>query len=286
MKRSILSLIKKASTNLPKEVEESLKKAFKREAKGSSAKNVLRDILQNIKIARDSSIPLCQDTGTANFFVTYPEGVTASYIKREIIAAMKMAVKKGYLRPNAVESISGRNTGNGVGDGNPNIYLTQSRGKNIKVTLLLKGGGSENVSAQYSLPDKALQAYRDLNGIKRCVIDAAFRAQGRGCAPGIIGVGVGGDRASSYMLAKRQLLRKLDDTNSDKELAKIEKELLKDINTLDIGPMGLKGSTTALGVKIGAICRVPASFFVSIAYMCWAARRAEITIKASEEDHG
>jgi fumarate hydratase class I len=279
MKEAILNLIKNTSTKLPKDVGEALRTAYEVEKNGSAAKLILKDILDNIKIAKRNSIPMCQDTGTVNFYVTHPEGITQDYLKAETIKAVKEAVKAGYLRPNAVDPITGVNSGTGVGDGNPNISFHQKNVKNVKLSLLLKGGGSENVSAQYSLPAGGLKAYRDLSGVKKCVIDAVFKAQGLGCAPGVIGIGIGGDRAGSYLIAKKQLLRKLDDSNKVEELRDLEDELLSKLNNLSIGPMGAGGKTTVLAVKAGALSRVPASFFVSIAYMCWAVRRGELTIK-------
>jgi fumarate hydratase class I len=142
----------------------------------------------------------------------------------------------------------------------------------------MKGGGSENMSRQYSLPDGELGAGRDLEGVRKCVLDAVVKAQGYGCAPGILGVCVGGDRATGYETAKEQLLRPLGDASADKTLAAFEKKLLKEANALGIGPMGLGGRTTLLGVKIAARPRVPASFFVTIAYMCWACRRRSTVI--------
>lgn len=137
----------------------------------------------------------------------------------------------------------------------------------------MKGGGSENMSRQYSLPDAALGAGRDLEGVRRCVLDAVVKAQGYGCAPGILGVCIGGDRATAYETAKCQLLRPLNEKPSD-----FESRLLKEANSLGIGPMGLGGKTTLLGVKVAFRPRVPASFFVTVAYMCWACRRRTIMV--------
>ena len=140
----------------------------------------------------------------------------------------------------------------------------------------MKGGGSENMSRQYSLPDEPLGAGRDLDGVRRCILDAVWRAQGYGCAPGILGVCIGGDRASSFETAKRQLLRPLGDSAASPALRKLERTALLEANSLGIGPMGLGGKTTLLGVKIAALARLPASFFVTVAYMCWACRRGHI----------
>jgi fumarate hydratase class I len=134
------------------------------------------------------------------------------------------------------------------------------------------------MSRQYSLPDSALGAGRDLEGVRRCVLDAVHKAQGYGCAPGILGVCIGGDRAGGYAEAKHQLLRKLDDVNGCPELARLERRILKEANSMGIGPMGLGGKTTLLGVKIGSLPRVPASFFVTVAYLCWAARRQTVEL--------
>ena len=135
------------------------------------------------------------------------------------------------------------------------------------------------MSRQYSLPDAALGAGRDLEGVRRCILDAVHRAQGYGCAPGILGVCIGGDRAGGYEEAKHQLLRKLDDRNRCAELARLEARVLKEANALGIGPMGLGGKTTLLGVKIGSRPRVPASFFVTVSYLCWAARRRSMVVR-------
>ncbi|MDI6814385.1 MAG: fumarate hydratase, partial [Desulfitobacteriaceae bacterium] len=137
----------------------------------------------------------------------------------------------------------------------------------------LKGGGCENVGAQYSLPYNALKAGRDLEGVRKVVLDAVHQAQGQGCAPGILGVAIGGDRGSSYYASKEVLFRHLDDENENPELAQLEKRLTEEANQLGIGPMGFGGKTTVLGTKITALNRLPASFFVTVSYMCWAYRR-------------
>ncbi len=199
-------------------------------------------------------------------------------MEKEIIAATRQATKKAYLRPNAVCPITGVNTGDNTGNGAPVIHFHEWKKKTISADLLLKGGGSENVSAQYALPNAAIKAGRDIDGIRRAVVDAVFQAQGKGCGPGIIGVGVGGDRATSMLEAKEQLFRLLNDKNPDATLAKLERRIEKECNGLQIGPMGFGGATTVLGVKLGVRHRLPASFFVSVAYLCWAGRRASLTL--------
>jgi fumarate hydratase class I len=172
-----------------------------------------------------------------------------------------------------VHSITGENIGDNVGPGSPYIHLHPTREPGLRIRLMMKGGGCENVGAQYSLPDARIGAGRDLDGVRRSIIDAVHQAQGYGCAPGTVGVGVGGDRVTSYIESKEQLFRPLDDANGDSRLDALEKELTESLNGLKIGPMGWGGKTTILGVKIGHRERLPASFFVSISYMCWAYRK-------------
>ncbi len=274
---ALLELIRRASTDLPPDVESALQKAQAKEKKGSIAAAALGTILENVAIARRQSTPICQDTGTNIYHIWYGPDWWPTDIEKAVAKATKMATQKGYLRPNVVDPITGKNTGNNIGIHNPQIHFHPTRRKGFKATLILKGGGSENVATQYRLPDSRLQAGRDMEGVRRCVVDAVFQAQGKGCAPGIIAVGVGGDRNTSYAVAKEQLLRKLGDPSKVPELAKLEKRLYKDLNALGIGPMGFGGKTTVLGVQIGYAHRIPASFYVSVAYMCWACRRATLT---------
>jgi fumarate hydratase class I len=256
-----------------------LNSAYEREDEGSRAKKTLSIILENVRLARERRLPICQDTGTLIFYVERPSALSEKEIKETIIRAVRESTRIGILRPNAVDSITQKNSGDNTGIGSPYIHFDETDGDEITLKLILKGGGSENVSIQYSLPDSQLNAGRDIEGIKKCILDAAFKAQGFGCAPGVLAVGVGGDRMTSYMCAKEQLLRRLDDTNTDPLLDQMEKEIYNLSNLLGIGPMGFGGKTTVLGVKIGKRHRVPASFFVSIAYMCWAFRRAEIKLR-------
>jgi len=182
-----------------------------------------------------------------------------------------------------VDTLTGRNTRTGFAPGIPSVHCTEWARPETKIELLLKGGGCENVSAQYSLPDGKLGADRDLEGARRAILDAVHQAQGKGCGPGILGVCLGGDRGSGHHAAKYQLMRRLDDTNPVPELDALERRLCDEANQLGIGPMGFGGKTTVLGVKIGTLGRVPASYFVSIAYLCWAARRATAIVGANGE---
>ena len=269
----IARLVRKTTSTLPKDALDALKGAVRREAKGSSARMVLETLVENASLACRNGTPMCQDTGTLTFFID--ERLRNAVTPAVVNNAVAYATEKGWLRRNTIDSVSGRSIDSNTCDGAPVIHYVEPKSARSApvVTLLMKGGGSENMSRQYSLPDAALGAGRDLEGVRRCVLDAVQKAQGYGCAPGILGVCIGGDRACGFEEAKHQLLRSLDDSNADPELARLEKRVLKEANSLGIGPMGLGGKTTLLGVKIGSRPRVPASFFVTVAYLCWAARR-------------
>ena len=277
MTEKILDLIRDTSSSLPDDVEKALRRAMRREDASSSARVVLKTILDNCALARRAATPLCQDTGTLTFFV---DASLRRRVTRKVIArAVALATQRGYLRKNCIDSVDGRSYDDNVCEGAPVVhYVEGGEWPERSVTLVMKGGGSENMSRQYSLPDSALGVGRDLAGVEKCVLDAVVKAQGYGCAPGILGVCIGGDRATGFEAAKEQLLRSLDCKSPDPRLAGLEASILAKANSLGIGPMGLGGRTTLLGVKIAARPRVPASFFVTVAYMCWAARRRSIVI--------
>ena len=280
---AFIELVRRASTILPADVEEAIRQARMREDDRSASESALGTILENIQLAREKSLPICQDTGTPIFEISHPLGWSTVALDGQVRRAVAEATARSYLRPNAVDSLTGENSGNNTGADFPTLHFHEWDKDTLRVDLLLKGGGSENVSAQYKLPDTHLKAGRDLDGVRKVVLDAVFQAQGEGCAPGVLGVAIGGDRGSSYLKAKQQLLRPLDDQNPDASLAVLEDQIYRDANELSIGPMGFGGRTTVLGVKIGAMHRLPASFFVSIAYMCWANRRASLTASPSGE---
>lgn len=281
----ILEMIRRSSTDLSTDVEEAITKAAGAEAEGSPAKNAFNTILENISLARKQSTPMCQDTGALIFYVDYPAGEKEAPYVEAIKEAVKEATAKQYLRPNAVDPITGKNSGNNTGTNAPYIHFHQWEENYTRIRFMQKGGGCENCGNQYRLPDIPLGAGRDLKGVRKCIIDAVYNAQGQGCAPGIIGVGIGGDRALSHILAKEQLFRKIGERNADKDVAALEESVLQDINKLGIGPMGFGGKTTALEVLIGFQHRHPATFYVSIAYMCWADRRKMMTIKNGEVEY-
>jgi fumarate hydratase class I len=281
---AFVELVRRAATDLPADMEKALRKAKEQEKKGSAAEGALEAILQNVDLARGHSTPICQDTGTPIFEIYYPVGVSTRLLAEQIRLAVAEATDQAYLRPNAVDSLTGKNSGDNTGEDFPTIHFHEWGENAIHVDLLLKGGGCENVSAQYKLPDAGLHAGRDLEGVRRVVLDAVYQAQGKGCAPGVLGVAIGGDRGSSYLKSKQQLLRPLEDANPNEELAALEEQLYKEANELGIGPMGFGGQTTVLGVKVGTQHRLPASYFVSIAYMCWANRRASMDVTLSGDD--
>jgi fumarate hydratase class I len=268
-----VELIRLAATDLRPDVENALRAARDQEEAGSAAQGALDAILENIRLARQDSTPICQDTGTPIFYVYYPSGWSTLKLRDQIRQATATATAKSYLRPNAVDSLTGRNSGDNLGDDFPSLHFHEWEEAHLKVDLILKGGGCENVGIQYKLPNVTFNAGRDLEGVRRVVLDAVNQAQGLGCAPGIIGVAIGGDRGAGYTRSKEQFLRPLDDQNETPELAELEERLTQEANQLGIGPMGFGGQTTVLGVKIDTLHRLPASYFVTASYMCWADRR-------------
>jgi len=282
LREPLLELFRLASTDLRPEVQARLQAAHDSEQPGTAARSAMAVILENVDIARAESTPICQDTGTPVFLVHHPCGWSTALLESQMRSAAAEATRRSYLRPNAVDPITGKNSGDNCGLGFPFVHFREWEREELEAQLLLKGGGSENCGIQYTLPDSQLGAGRDLAGIKRCVVDAVHRAQGYGCAPGVIGVGVGGDRVSSLEESKFQLFRALGDVNPDPLLAGLERELTEKTNLLGIGPMGFGGRSTTLGVKSGRRHRLPASFFVSVPYLCWAARVRRMTVKAGE----
>ena len=282
LKQSILELIRKAATDLSPDVEKTLADAYARETEGSPAKSVFGTILENVRMARERSTPICQDTGSLIFYIDFPAGESEQKYRDAVEAAAREATALQYLRPNAVDPLTGKNSGNNVGVNAPYYHFHQWDKDEVRIRLMLKGGGSENVGIQYKLPHPPLKAGRDLKGVRKLIIDAVTQAQGLGCAPGVIGVGIGGGRDSSYALSKEQFFRKIGERSTNKDLAELETSLYKDLNTLDIGPMGFGGKTTVLEVFIGSQARHPATFIVSVSYTCWAFRRKTMTIKNGE----
>ncbi len=278
---SMYKLIVETSTKLPKDVRRAIAKAKLRENAGTRAAMSLATIVQNIQMADENVSPICQDTGLPTFKIKVPVGVNQMEMKEAIRRAIAQATKDGKLRPNSVDSLTGENSGDNLGIGLPVVKFEQWEKDYIDVRLILKGGGCENKNIQYSLPcelEGLGRAGRDLDGIRKCILHAVYQAQGQGCSAGFIGVGIGGDRSAGYDLAKEQLFRPVDDVNPNEDLRKLEEYIMEAANKLGIGTMGFGGETTLLGCKIGVMHRIPASFFVSVAYNCWAFRRLGVII--------
>ncbi|MDA8408909.1 MAG: fumarate hydratase [Treponema sp.] len=287
----VLELIRRTSTDIPPDVEASLRQAIGDEEKGSAAQGALETILSNIELSRKNGTPICQDTGTPIFRVRHPEGWSTRKMREQIRAALAQATKLSYMRPNAVDSLTEKNSGNNLGGEEfPTIHFEEEEaaeqgGGRLVVELMLKGGGCENVGAQYSLPDESIGAGRDLAGVRRAVLDAVQKAQGLGCAPGILGVSIGGDRGSGYVASKAALYTTIGTRNADPEVAAMEERLTKEANSMGIGPMGFGGKTTIIDTKIVGMHRLPASYFVTISYMCWAYRRRRMILEGDRVEY-
>jgi len=283
-KDSIIKLVTETSTNLPPDVRAAMAAAVSQENPATSAGTALSVISTNIDMACDNEGPICQDTGMPTFEIKTPVGANQIVMSREIRHAISEATKLGKLRPNSVDSITGQNSGDNLGPGTPVIHFYQwENDDEVEIKLLLKGGGCENKNIQYAVPVELPhlgRAGRDLDGVRKCILHAVWQAQGQGCSAGAIGVCIGGDRTSGYQHAKEQLFRTLDDTNPNPELAKLEDYVMNAANTLNIGTMGFGGGVTLIGCKIGTLNRLPASFFVSVAYDCWAFRRLGVVLDA------
>ncbi|MBW7888655.1 MAG: fumarate hydratase [Bacteroidetes bacterium] len=283
-KESILALITDTSSNLPPDIRKALKQTQKTEPHGTRSAFALDTIAINVDMACENVSPICQDTGMPTFYIHTPVGANQLQMKKEIFEALVEATAQGKLRPNSVDSLTGKNSGNNLGSGTPIIHWEQwENNDEIEIKLILKGGGCENKNIQYSLPaelENLGKAGRNLEGVRKCILHAVWQAQGHGCSVGAIGVCIGGDRTSGYEFAKQQLFRNLEDVNPNPELAKLEQYIMEHANDLKIGTMGFGGNSTLIGCKIGAQNRLPASFFVSVAYDCWAFRRQGVILDA------
>jgi len=281
---SVLELVTRTSTDLPPDVRAAMKASLDAEPAGTRASQALTIIAQNIDLAADSEGAICQDTGMPTFEVKVPVGANQIWMRQQIREAVAEATRRGKLRPNSVDSITGANSGDNLGPGTPIVHFDQWERPDIEIRLILKGGGCENTNAQYALPvdlPHLGRADRTLDGVRKCILHAVWNAQGKGCAPGAVGVCIGGDRTSGYAYAKEQLFRTLDDVNPDPRLRELEASIMGTVNDLDIGTMGFGGKVTLIGCKIAALNRLPASFFVSVAYDCWAFRRLGVVLDAS-----
>ena len=283
LNNSLLELMTQTSTNLPPDVRAAMGEMLAAEMPGTQSFQALSIIAGNIDMAQQDEQPICQDTGMPTFFVHTPVGVNQIEIRRAIRSAVAEATRRGKLRPNSVDSLTGKNSGDNLGHETPVIHFEQWESDEIEVKLILKGGGCENKNIQYSVPcelDHLGRADRNLEGVRKCILHAVWQAQGQGCAPGAVGVCIGSDRAHGYVLAKNELFRTLDDVNPVPELAELEAAIMEDANRLGIGAMGFGGKASLIGCKITTANRLPASFFVSVAYDCWAFRRLGVRLDA------
>src|SRR5439155_7096183 len=281
---SLVELITETSTNLPPDVRAAMSLVSESETPNTQSSQALNIILSNIDMAISDEGPICQDTGMPTFVVRTPVGVNQMRIKRAIHEAVAEATRRGKLRPNSVDSLTGKNSGDNLGVETPVIHFEQWEQDDIEIKLILKGGGCENTNNQYSVPcelDHLGRADRNLEGVRKCILHAVWLAQGKGCAPGAVGVCIGSDRAHGYELAKGQLFRTLDDVNPDPVLAQLEAAIMEEANKLGVGAMGFGGQSSLIGCKITAANRLPASFFVSVAYDCWAFRRLGVRLDAA-----
>ncbi|MEM3696503.1 MAG: fumarate hydratase [Candidatus Bathyarchaeia archaeon] len=269
------NILKQAVIYLPEDVKQALKKAYAEET-SETGKTQLKAILDNIELAEKYQAPVCQDTGTIIFYVKAgTEAKNLDKIEEPLIKAVRRATKEIPLRPNAVDPFTQKNSGDNTGRLIPYIHWGIISGDSIELTVMTKGGGSENVCLTGMLvPGEGI------NGLKKFVIDAVIKAGAQPCPPTILGVAMGGGSDIAMKLAKKALLRPLNEPNPNPEIAKLEKEIFEAANMTGIGPMGLGGKTTVLGVHIDYAYRHPASFPAAVAFNCWAARRASARINA------
>jgi len=269
------NLIKQAVIYLPEDVKRALRKACTEET-SETGRTQLRAILENVELAEKLQVPVCQDTGTITFYVKASSQVKNLHrVEAALVAATRRATREVPLRPNAVDPFTRKNSGDNTGRFAPYLQWEIVPGDGLELTVMIKGGGSENVSAVGMLiPSEGIR------GLKRFVVDAVIKAGAQPCPPTILGVAVGGGADVATKLAKKALLRPLDEASSDRGLAELEREILEAANMTGVGPMGLGGKTTVLGVHVDYAHRHPASFPAAVAFNCWAARRASARLSA------
>jgi fumarate hydratase subunit alpha len=270
-----VKLLQLAATELPQDVKEALQKAYGKE-ESEVGRAQLKAILKNVELAEKMHAPLCQDTGVVIFYVKAGSHVTGLDMVEEALRnATARATGEVPLRPNAVDPFTQKNTGDNTGRFIPYINWEVVSGDTLEITVMPKGGGSENVSALGMLTPN-----QGVKGLEKFVVDTVVNAGAKPCPPTVLGVAVGGGADIAMKLAKAALLKPLNQPNPNPELAKLEDELCEAVNQTGIGPMGLGGKVTALGVKVDYAHRHPASYPVAVAVQCWAARRASARINA------
>ena len=275
---TVVKLLQLAAVQLPPDVKEAIKRAY-REETNETGKIQLEAIVKNIELAEKANTPICQDTGVIIFYVKVgAQAKGLDKIETALINATRRATREGPLRPNAVDPFTQKNTGDNTGRFIPYINWEITKGDTVEITAFPKGGGSENVCTLGMLTPS-----EGVNGLKKFVVDSVIKAGAMPCPPTILGVAVGGGADIVMRLAKAALLRPLDQPNPNPELAQLEKELYEAANSTGIGPMGLGGKFTVLGVKVDYAHRHPASYPVAVAFQCWAARRATARIHPDGE---
>jgi fumarate hydratase subunit alpha len=269
------NILKQAVIYLPEDVKQALKQAYAEET-SETGKTQLKAILDNIELAEKYQAPVCQDTGTIIFYVKAgAKAKNLDKIEEALINATRKATKEVPLRPNSVDPFTQKNSGDNTGRYIPFLHWEIVPGDSLELTVMTKGGGSENVCVTGMLvPGEGIK------GLKKFVVDAVIKAGAQPCPPNILGVAIGGGTDIAIKLAKKALLKPLHEANENPEIAKLEKEIFEAANMTGIGPMGLGGKTTVLGVHVDYAFRHPASFPAAVAFNCWAARRASARINA------
>lgn len=271
LKEVTIELLRRTVTRLPDDVLTELKSASETET-DEVPKMQLKAILDNIELAKSSTTPVCQDTGIIIFYLNLPSGLKLN-VENAITEAVRIATKEVPLRPNAVHPLTRKNPGDNTGKHMPYINCKLWDKDYLEITVMTKGAGSENMSQLAMLTPS-----QGIKGIKELILNAVVKSSGNPCPPTILGVGIGGSADIAAKLSKEALLRPIDVPNEDPEIAALEGELKEALNGLGIGPMGLGGKTTVLGVNIEyAFCHT-ASLPVSINFQCWAARRGTAQI--------
>lgn len=276
--KNLFELIRRTSTDLPADVEQALRRTQRQERKGSHAAWALDTMLDSVSLARQKDLPLSEDTGTLHFYFGVPVGFDTNALVARTHGAVALATRRGYLRENTLDAVSGAPFVNNVAQASPVLHFQQGARKTVEVRLVMKSAVSENEGRQYALPHPALEADRGVPGARRCILDALWHSQASGCHPCVLGICLGGDRATGYEQSKAQFLRRLGARAPVKALARLEEQLLRDARRLGIGPMGLGGRGALLGVCVDALSRLPSSYFVTISFMEWMFRRRGVML--------
>ncbi len=274
LEEGLFRLVKKTSLKLPEDVLNALKKAFETE-ESDLARSQLEALINNAELALKEDLPICQDTGTPTFFVELGENFPIRNLRPTFEKVIRKATSEIPLRPNAVNPFTGKNSGDNVGRFVPIIHYEIVPGDELIVKFMPKGGGSANTSKLHMISPGL-----GIKGVKEVVLRTVFEAGAKPCPPIIVGVGIGGAEDFAMVLAKKALFRRLDERNPDERIAKLEEELLTALNSLGIGPMGVGGKVTVLGVSVEWAHRHPASLPVGVCTMCWASRRGIAKFKS------